>query len=167
MQQVFELLVLATRLQDFRNGDSYIVKPAKNSLETILVVEDDPIVLGAVGAILEGAGFCVLTATNSTEAIKKENGYYDTIHLLISDVMMPDMSGPVISKLLKKHRPEMRVMLMSGYPEGDMLFLNDGWNFIQKPFVPQALIAKVNELLHSAQPTPCDQRLCNSAGVRN
>jgi len=42
-----------------------------------------------------------------------------------------------------------------------------GWNFIQKPFVPQALIAKVNELLHSAQPTPCDQRLCNSAGVRN
>ena len=84
MQQVFELLVLATRLQDFRNGDSYIVKPAKNSLETILVVEDDPIVLGAVGAILEGAGFCVLTATNSTEAIKKEDSYYETIHLLIS-----------------------------------------------------------------------------------
>jgi two-component system cell cycle sensor histidine kinase/response regulator CckA len=125
------------------------VKPAKNSLETILVVEDDPIVLSSVRTILENAGFCVLTATNSTEAIKKEDGYYETIHLLLSDVMMPDMSGPVISKLLKRHRPEMRVMLMSGYPEGNMLFLNDGWHFIQKPFVPQALVAKVNEILHS------------------
>ena len=65
------------------------------------MVEDDPIVLSSVRTILENAGFCVLTAINSTEAIKKEDGYYETIHLLLSDVMMPDMSGPVISKLLK------------------------------------------------------------------
>lgn len=139
-------------------GDSYIVKAAKNSLETILVVEDDPLVLNSVRTILENAGFCVLTATNSTEAIKKEDGYWDTIHLLLSDVMMPDMSGPVISKLLKKHRPEMRVMLMSGYPEGDMLFLNHGWHFIQKPFVPQALVAKVNEVLHAENAPAWDER---------
>src|SRR5436190_11727885 len=97
----YHLWLLDCRVKD---GDTCIVKPVKNSLETILVVEDDPIVLNAVRIILEGAGFCVLTAANSTEAIKREGGYYDTIHLLISDVMMPDMSGPVISKLLKKHR---------------------------------------------------------------
>ena len=65
--------------------------------------------------------------------------------------MMPDMSGPVISKLLKKHRPEMRVMLMSGYPDGDMLFLNHGWHFIEKPFVPAELVERVNEVLHTPE----------------
>ena len=123
---------------------------AKYSLETILVVEDDPIVLKSVRCILEAAGFHVLTAANSTEAIQIESGFYETIHLLLSDVMMPDMSGPVISKILKKFRPEMRVMLMSGYPQDELALLNDGWQFIQKPFVPAKLVAKVNEMLHHA-----------------
>jgi len=127
------------------------VKPAINSRETILVVEDDPIVLSSVRVMLESAGFCVLTAANSTEAIQKADGFYETIHLLLSDVMMPDMSGPVISKILKKHRPEMRVMLMSGYPQDDMAFLNNGWQFIQKPFVPATLVEKVNEVLHAPE----------------
>ena len=127
------------------------VKPEKNSLETILIVEDDPIVLSSVRIILERAGFCVLTAANSTEAIRVADGFYEPIHLLLSDVMMPDMSGPVISKILKKHRPEMRVMLMSGYPQDNMLFLNNGWQFIQKPFVPAKLVDKVNEILHTPQ----------------
>src|SRR4030095_4199718 len=65
------------------------------------------------------------------------------------DVMMPDMSGPVIARILKKYRPAMRVMLMSGYPGGDMLFLNHGWHFIEKPFLPAKLVEKVNEVLHS------------------
>ena len=102
-------------------------------------------------AILENAGFRVLTAVNSTEAIRIESGFGDTIHLLLSDVMMPDMSGPVISKLLKKHRPEMRVMLMSGYPDGDMLFLNYGWHFIEKPFVAAKLVERVNDVLHTPE----------------
>ena len=127
------------------------MKPAKNSRETILVVEDDPIVLNTVHVMLEDAGFCVLTATNSTEAIQIADGFYETIHLLLSDVMMPDMSGPIISKILKKHRPEMRVMLMSGYPQDDIAFLNNGWQFIQKPFVPVTLVEKVNEILHAPE----------------
>jgi len=123
------------------------VKRAKTSRETILVVEDDPIVLRSVCNILENAGFSVLAAANSTEAMKIEAGFYDRIDLLLSDVMMPDMSGPVISKILKKHRPEMRVMLMSGYPQNNLVLLSNGWQFVQKPFVPTLLVAKVNEVL--------------------
>ena len=128
-----------------------VTRPGKNTLETILVVEDHPVVMEAVREILEHAGFCVLTAVNSTEAIKIEGGFYEAIHLLLSDVMMPDMSGPVIARILKKHRPEMRVMLMSGYSDGDMLFLNHGWHFIEKPFLPAQLVARVNEVLHTLE----------------
>lgn len=65
--------------------------------------------------------------------------------------MMPDMSGPAVAELLKNRRPEMRVMLMSGYHDGDLLILNYGWHFIEKPFVPTALVKKVNEVLHSPE----------------
>jgi len=123
----------------------------RNSLETILVVEDDPMALNLVRLALENAGFCVLTAANSSEAIQIEAGFYDRIDLLLSDVMMPDMSGPVISRILKKHRPEMRVMLMSGYPQDELAILDDGWQFIQKPFVAGALVTKVKEFLRGAK----------------
>ena len=124
-----------------------MTQPARNTLETILVVEDHPIVLEAVCEILERAGFCVLPACNGAEAIRTEGLTEGTIHLLLSDVMMPDMSGPVIAQLLKQHRPEMRVMLMSGYPDGNMLLLNHGWHFIEKPFRASKLVARVNEIL--------------------
>ena len=126
-----------------------MTRPAKNSLETILVVEDHPVVLEAVRTILERAGFQVLTAANGVDAIKLERGYYETIHLLLSDVMMPDLSGPALAKILKIYRPDMRVMLMSGYPGGDLLVLNYGWHFIEKPFLPAQLIEKVNGVLHA------------------
>ena len=126
-----------------------MTQPAGNTLETILVVEDHPVVLEAVCEILERAGFCVLAANSGAEAIRTEGLTEGTIHLLLSDVMMPDMSGPAVAELLKNRRPEMRVMLMSGYHDGDLLLLNYGWHFIEKPFVPTALVKKVNEVLHS------------------
>ena len=63
--------------------------------------------------------------------------------------MMADMSGSVIAQVLKKHRPDMRVMLMSGYPDGEVLHLNHGWHFIEKPFLATELIRRVNEMLHT------------------
>jgi two-component system cell cycle sensor histidine kinase/response regulator CckA len=142
-----------------------VIRPEKNSLETILLVEDHPVVREAVHSILDRAGFRVLSAANSTDAIKAERGYYDTIHLLLSDVMMPDMSGPVIAKMLKKHRPEMRVMLMSGYPGGDLLVLNHGWHFIEKPFLPAKLIEKVNEVLHTLERSQGDDHFDTRAAA--
>jgi two-component system, cell cycle sensor histidine kinase and response regulator CckA len=126
-----------------------VTQPARNTLETILVVEDDPCVREVVRAILARAGFCVLAAASGSQAIQAERITQGTIHLLLSDVMMPDMNGPAVAHLLKKRRPEMRVILMSGYPGGDMLFLNHGWHFIEKPFLPDKLVEKVNEVLHT------------------
>jgi two-component system cell cycle sensor histidine kinase/response regulator CckA len=128
-----------------------VVQPEKNTLETVLVVEDHPIVLEAVCEILERAGFCVLAAGSGAEAIRTEGLTEGAIHLLLSDVMMPDMSGPAVAELLKNRRPDMRVMLMSGYHDGDLLILNYGWHFIEKPFVPTMLVKKVNEVLHSPE----------------
>jgi two-component system cell cycle sensor histidine kinase/response regulator CckA len=113
----------------------------------ILVVEDTPLVLATVRMILEKANFTVLAA-DSADAAMRLAASAKTIHMLLSDVMMPDMSGPDLALKLKELRPEMRVILMSGYPGGGMLFLNYGWHFIEKPFVPVQLVAKINEILN-------------------
>ena len=121
--------------------------PLKVPQKTILVVEDTALVLNTVRMILERAKFTVLAAGNAEEAMRLA-GFAKTIDLLLSDVMMPDMSGPDLAHQLKELRPEMRVMLMSGYPDGAMLVLNYGWHFIKKPFVPSQLVAKINEVLN-------------------
>ena len=112
----------------------------------ILVVEDTVLVLKTVCMILERAEFTVLAAGSAEEAMRLAR-FAKTIDLLLSDVMMPDMSGPDLALQLKELRPQMRVMLMSGYPDGAMLVLNYGWHFIEKPFVPAQLVAKINEVL--------------------
>ena len=103
---------------------------------TVLIVEDDPDILRLVQTILEEAGFEVLAASSAQQAIRVEAQFTRTIHLLLSDIMMPDMCGPDLAKALKQRRPEMRVMLMPGFADGAMLVLNHGWHFIQKPFLP-------------------------------
>jgi FixJ family two-component response regulator len=65
----------------------------------------------------------------------------------ISDVKLPDMSGPAAVTLLQAHRPDMGAVLMSGYLSGDVPVLNHGWQFIEKPFLPYQLLAKVIEVL--------------------
>ena len=117
--------------------------------ETILVVEDDAAILRLVQLILEEAGFEVLAVSSAKEAIRIEADFSRTIHLLLSDVMMPDMCGPDLADVLKQRRPEMRVMLMSGYADGAMLVLNHGWHFIRKPFLPTALLDSVTDVLHT------------------
>jgi two-component system, cell cycle sensor histidine kinase and response regulator CckA len=117
--------------------------------ETILVVEDDADILRLVRMLLEEAGFEVLAANSGGQAISIEDQFPRTIHLLLSDVMMPDMCGPDLAKALKQRRPEMRVMLMSGFANGAMLVLNHGWHFIQKPFLPAALLSGVTDVLRT------------------
>jgi DNA-binding NtrC family response regulator len=119
----------------------------KGVLETILVVEDNEVVLGLVTLILEEAGFAVLSAMNGSEAIRRAEEYPGTIHLLLSDVEMPDIVGPELALQLKTVRPDMRVILMSGHADGALLILNYGWHFISKPFVPKSLVSAVKEVL--------------------
>ncbi len=126
-----------------------MTQPQQNTLETILVVEDDVFLRDAVCKILKLAGFRVLAADGGNEAIQAESITQGTIHLLLSDVMMPDISGPVVAQRLTENRPEMRVMLMSGYPGAERLFLKDGWHFIAKPFLAADLVERVKQALHT------------------
>jgi DNA-binding NtrC family response regulator len=118
-------------------------------LETILVVDDNPYVLSAVVAILQSANFQVLSADNGANAIELAKQTEGQIDLLLSDVDMPLMSGPDLGETLKKARPDMHVMLMSGGSNGNLLVLNYGWAFIQKPFVSTKLVQMVTDVLHS------------------
>src|SRR5689334_21253811 len=121
----------------------------KGTLETILVVDDNETVLNVVVAILKLARFHVLSAENGPAAMKVAKERIGKIDLLLSDVDMPEMSGPDLGQELKKTRPIMHVMLMSGGADGNLLVLNYGWAFIQKPFVAEKLVQMVAEVLHS------------------
>jgi DNA-binding response OmpR family regulator len=99
--------------------------------------------------VLEDAHFHVLSAGNGADALKLAAETDGKIHLVLSDVDMPQLSGPDLGQLLKKARPDIHVMLMSGGTEGNLLVLNYGWAFIQKPFVPTKLVAMIKEVLHS------------------
>ena len=121
----------------------------KGTLETILVVDDDESVLKVVVAILENENFHVLSASNVADAIKLAKETDQRIDMLLSDVDMPQMSGPDLGEALKKTRPDMHVMLMSAGTAGNLLVLNYGWAYIQKPFVPVKLTKMVKEVLHS------------------
>jgi two-component system cell cycle sensor histidine kinase/response regulator CckA len=121
----------------------------QNTLETILVVDDNEEVLKVVVRTLQNANFHVLSAGNAPDALKLAAEANAKIHLVLSDVDMPEMSGPDLGQLLKKTRPDLHVMLMSGGADGNLLVLNYGWAFIQKPFVPKKLVEMVTEVLHS------------------
>src|SRR5579863_4750928 len=113
-------------------------------LETILVVDDTPMILKVVVAILKNANFNVLEARSGEQAIQVAADHIGKIDLLLSDVQMPSMTGPELGETLKKHRPDLHVMLMSGLAGGSMLVLNYGWAFIEKPFLASKLLEMIN-----------------------
>jgi len=119
------------------------------TLETILVVDDNVSVLELVVEILKRAHFCVLPARDGAAAIDLAAKTKGRIDLLLSDVDMPNMSGPDLGLWLKKTRPDLHVMLMSGGENGNLLVLNYGWAFIQKPFVAAKLVQMIVDVLHS------------------
>ena len=121
----------------------------KRKLETVLVVDDDEETLDVVVAILKRANFRVLSADCGPNALKLAEGKNGRIDLLLSDVDMAPMSGPDLGEALKRARPDLHVMLMSGGAKGNLLVLNYGWAYIQKPFVPVKLVEMVTEVLHS------------------
>ena len=118
-------------------------------LETILVVDDNAIVLRAVAEVLRRANFQVLSADSGANAVELAKQTEGRIDLLLSDVDMPGMSGPDLGLILKKTRPQMHVMLMSGGDNGNLLVLNYGWAFIQKPFVAAKLVQMIIAVVRS------------------
>ncbi|GKS59500.1 hypothetical protein YTPLAS18_30270 [Nitrospira sp.] len=123
--------------------------------ETILVVEDEPAVRFLVQETLRMHGYQVLMARHGIEALLTGAKHMGSIHLLLTDVVMPQMSGPEVAEKLCLARPDMRVLYMSGYPDHPA-FSHGGVKtkatLLQKPFSPHELAQKVREVLDRPQP---------------
>ncbi len=122
--------------------------------ETILLVEDDQQVQSLAARVLREQGYKVLETSNGKEALHLAAHYLAEIHLVLTDVVMPGMSGRVLVDHLKSLRPELRVLYLSGYTDDTIVHhrvLDPGASFLQKPFTPQGLARKVREVLGEAK----------------
>ena len=118
--------------------------------ETILLVEDNAAVRHLIGEVLVAQGYTLLEAQDGSEAITMAAQHSDTIHLLLTDIIMPDMNGTAIAEELVRGRSGLKVLFMSGYADSvvkDQNMLNPDTNLLQKPFSPTALTRKVREIL--------------------
>jgi len=118
--------------------------------ETILLVEDEEAVRNLVRTILQEYGYTVLEAYHGAEALRVAIRHEGPIHLLLTDVVMPLMSGRQLAEKLAPLRPDMKVIYMSGYTDHTVVhhgILEPGTTFLQKPFTPGALISKLREVL--------------------
>jgi two-component system cell cycle sensor histidine kinase/response regulator CckA len=118
--------------------------------ETILVVEDDEVVRKLAVRILREQGYRVLEASQGVDAFLICEEHKGPIHLLVTDVVMPKMSGRELAERITSIRQEVKVLYMSGYPDDTIAhhgILNEGTNYIQKPFTVDSLIRKVREVL--------------------
>lgn len=129
------------------------IDPARGR-ETILLVEDEPAVRGLVHETLRLHGYTVLEARHGIEALLTSAKYVGPIHLLLTDVVMPQMSGPEVAEKILTVRPEIKVLYMSGYPDHpvfDQGGVSRQTGFLLKPFSPPVLTQKVREVLDSVK----------------
>ncbi len=126
-----------------------LAEPARGN-ETILVVEDDPLILNMTIIMLQGLGYTVLSASRPDDAILIAGEHAGEIHLLLTDVIMPQMNGRDLAKSLISLFPQLKCLFMSGYT-ADLIahhgVLDDNVDFVQKPFSMHALAAKLRETL--------------------
>ncbi len=118
--------------------------------ETILLVEDEPQVRAVAATILRKKGYHVLEARNAGEALLHAEKYEKPIHLLLSDVVMPHMSGPELARRLARERAGLKVLCMSGYTDDSIVrhgVIAADLAYLQKPITPDALATKVREVL--------------------
>ena len=124
--------------------------PAACGIETILVVEDEPMILDITTTMLELQGYKILAAATPGEALRLAREQAGTIHLLMTDVVMPEMNGRDLAEKLLVLYPDLKLLFMSGYTANVIAHhgvLDEGVHFIQKPFALKDLAAQVREAL--------------------
>jgi len=120
----------------------------------LLIVENEPAIRNLLQVALRRNGYTVLAAESGREALELVRNHADAIHLLITDVVMPDMDGPELVRQLSTIRPDTRTLFMSGYMDdtlGERGILSTNANFIQKPFSPRTIAQKVRDILDGVQ----------------
>jgi two-component system, cell cycle sensor histidine kinase and response regulator CckA len=125
--------------------------------ETILLAEDEDTLRALTRHLLELYGYRVLEACDGNQALRLSEQTADEIHLLLTDVVMPGISGRVLADQLKQKRPEVRVVFMSGYTGqrvGEKEILEPGSHFLQKPFTRDSLARKIREALDVSRAAP-------------
>ena len=113
--------------------------------KTILVVEDEPILLKFVRTILERAGYSVVAASPK-EAIRISEDSEETIDLLLTGLSMLPVSGPKVATILKSRKPTLHVMLMSSDPDAPLLARDNHWSFTAKPFEISDLLNRIRNV---------------------
>jgi PAS domain S-box-containing protein len=132
--------------------------------ETLLLVEDEPAVRESAREFLRLNGYTVLEAENGNEALRAAREHTGPIHLMVTDVVMPNMGGAMLAEQLRVERPGMKVLFVSGYAEHTVLRhgeIDVTNQFLQKPFALRSLAQKVREVL---QPENISQKAASSAG---
>jgi len=113
---------------------------------TILLVEDDDILRRLIQLILKTSGFDVLEAGRGLEALRVSRAYGGAIHLLITDLVLPELDGQNVADRLQDQRPGLRVLFISGHAD-EIAPRAGAVNFLQKPFTPGAFLQSVNRIL--------------------
>ena len=133
-----------------QRGESDPAGPVPRGSETILVVEDEAMILDIAKTMLELQGYTVLAAATPGEAVRLAREHAGEIHLLITDVVMPEMNGRELAKKLLSLYPGLKRLFMSGYTANVIAHhgvLDEGVHFMQKPFTLADLVVKVREAL--------------------
>lgn len=124
------------------------------SSSTILAVDDDAAILGFLDHVLRGAGYRVLLADGGWRAIETYENSPERVDLLLTDVIMPDLTGPVVAERLRSKQPDLQVLFISGYHDADMVqrFVKKrGFSLVPKPFTVEGLLRGVEESLSSVK----------------
>ncbi|MDD2580915.1 MAG: ATP-binding protein [Desulfuromonadaceae bacterium] len=133
-----------------------VPKPARRGHETVLLVEDEAAILNMATLMLENLGYTVLAASSPAEALRLAEEHSGRFHLLMTDVIMPEMNGRDLAKNLLANQPGMKCLYMSGYTANVIVHhgvLDEGLHFIQKPFSLPDLATKVREILNGPNQT--------------
>ncbi|MBI9075237.1 MAG: PAS domain S-box protein [Desulfatibacillum sp.] len=134
--------------------DKGLQAPAIPGTETIMLVEDEPAILHMSRMMLERLGYTVLAASTTREAIRLAEEDASPIHLLMTDVVMPEMNGRDLAKQLVEFNPNLKCLFMSGYT-ADVIarrgILDEGVHFIQKPFTKHNLAIKIRDVLDATE----------------
>ena len=152
----FKIYLPAVVTGRFEEAGKPVVSALERGRETVLLVEDEVSVRKLVRTLLNKQGYTILESKDVHDAIRLTRDRPERIDLLLTDVVMPDLSGPELAAQLMTIHPEMKVLYMSGYADNAIVrhgVLPADAPFVQKPFTPESLNSKVREVLDGPRPS--------------